>query len=66
MHSLVSVVAAIYPMALGPSVLLDMINRGSFGSSIASCEIVTHSQIQNNVTTAQAFVDAVVPGSVPD
>ena len=65
-HALASNVAAISPTALGPSVLLDMINRGSFGSSVASCEIVSHSQIQNNVTTVQASVDAVVPGSVPD
>jgi hypothetical protein len=65
-HALASDVAAISPMALGPTVLLDMVNRGSFGSFVASCEIFPHSHIQNNVTIVQASVDAVVPGSVPD
>jgi hypothetical protein len=65
-HALAGDVAAISPMDLGPAVLLDMINRGSLSSSVASCEIVPHSQIQNNVRIVQAYVDAVVPGSVPD
>ncbi len=64
-HALVGAVAAISPISLEPVVLLDMINRGSLGSSVASCEIVPHSQIENIVTTVHASVDAVVPGSVP-